>query len=463
VSAFRDSIRAISSTRKRHLALAEISRTERVAEEISTAAIGSDAPKASKDYNRVALSIQEKVIQSGGLTRQEARDAAWCLWETTPSLASSSLIVASIIKATEVSRRRQPFRALASSYMTSYAPDLPALETISALLARLAGGMGVPWAPLQNDINLFHSMEGPQNLARKAVERRMSPTEVLTSYGLGAVSAQSGFAKHCIAQALQRMRDGGEPRHDARLQWITSFALRNERDLLFQEHGPLVADALLLPFGSDTPEERVTDKFLTLLLRLFGDPRVHPVKWRRMESAAAIVRRWLTKQSLRQFFEVVDQVALDRMWKYRRAFWGAVYDQELILDAWVVFGPLGATAARRTFGKEISFATFDGGIADKGHAVLLLRIGRGVVAEWSHNGRCVIWTDAGSPGAPNLHEKIYDAGSLKAGNRSNSNLSDSIYAVTHGGADSYAWQSKVAAKIHQMTGVRISQNQYQVT
>jgi hypothetical protein len=96
-----------------------------------------------------------------------------------------------------------------------------------------------------------------------------------------------------------------------------------------------------------------------------------------MVEAAAIVRRWLTKQSLRQFLEVVGQTALARMWKHRGAFWGAVYDRGLISDAWVVFGPLGAAAARRTFGKEISFATFDSGSFEKGHAVLLLRIGRG--------------------------------------------------------------------------------------
>ena len=77
----------------------------------------------------------------------------------------------------------------------------------------LAGGMGKPWAPLHNDLNLFHFVEGPNNLARLAVERSISPTEVLTSYGLGALNAQSGFAKYCIARALEQMRDGKEPRH----------------------------------------------------------------------------------------------------------------------------------------------------------------------------------------------------------------------------------------------------------
>jgi hypothetical protein len=103
--------------------------------------------------------------------------------------------------------------------MTSYAPDRPAIDAISAVLVRNAHSMRKPWAQLQNDLNLFHFVEGPQNLARVAVERGTSPTEVLSAYGLGAVNAQSGFAKYCIAKALEQMRDGQEPRHDIRLQW----------------------------------------------------------------------------------------------------------------------------------------------------------------------------------------------------------------------------------------------------
>ena len=462
MSAFKASIRTLRTARLPVLPIPAITRTACEAEKIGSAASGSDLPKPSKNYNLVARGILEKVVTTGELTRREARDAAWCLWETMPALASSSPSVTSLIRATETSGRRQPFRALASSYMASYTPDRPRIEEISALLMRLAGGMGKPWAPLHNDLNLFHFVEGPNNLARLAVERSISPTDVLSGYGLGAVNAQSGFARYCIARALEQMRDGKEPRHLVRLQWVETFALRNGRELLFNEHGSLVADALLLPFGEITPEEGVTDKFLTVLLRLFGDPRLHPEKWIRMGNAAAIVRRWLTKQSLRQFLEVVNQVADDRMFKHRRAFWAAVYEKDLIPDAWVVFGPRGVDVARRAFGKEISFGTFSSGTVEKNQAVLLLRVGRGVVAEWSHNGRCIIWNDIEARGAPALHKKTYDAAALRAPNGESSNLSDPVFAITHSGAESYSWQTKVAGKLHQMTGVRISQSQYQV-
>jgi hypothetical protein len=218
----------------------------------------------------------------------------------------------------------------------------------------------------------------------------------------------------------------------------------------------------LIPFGDTAPAEDVTDKFSEVLRRLFGDPRMQPSKWARMREAAAIVRRWLTKQSLRQFLEVVDRIAVDRMWKHRRAFWGAVYDQGLISDAWVVFGPKGADVARRASGKDITFATVTGGIVATGHAVLLLRIGRGVVAEWSHNGRCIIWSDFEAPGAPALHAAAYDVAALRASNAATANLAGSVFAITHGRPESYHWQARVAEKLQQMTGVLVAQSRYQV-
>ena len=213
MTGLKASIQALRGTRNSTLRLPQITRTASLAEVFDVSVLGSEAPKPSKDYNLVAENILNKVIATGEMTRREALDAAWCLWETKPSLASNSSTLTSLVKATEDSNRKQPFRALASSYMTSYAPDRRAIEIISRVLMRLAGGMGKPWAHLQQDLNLFHPIEGPKNLAREAVERGLSPTQVLHDYGLGALNAQSGFAKYCIAEALEQMRDGREPRH----------------------------------------------------------------------------------------------------------------------------------------------------------------------------------------------------------------------------------------------------------
>ena len=181
-----------------------------------------------------------------------------------------------------------------------------------------------------------------------------------------------------------------------------------------------------------------------------------------MVEAAAIVRRWLTKQSLRQFLEVVGQTALARMWKHRGAFWGAVYDRGLISDAWVVFGPLGAAAARRTFDKEISFATFDSGSFERGTQSFCCVLVVASLRNGATTADDIIWNDAEARGAPKLYSSTYHASAHLVPKWRIPNLADPVFAITHSGADAYAWQSKVAGKLHQMTGVRISQSQYQV-
>ncbi|MET0968108.1 MAG: EH signature domain-containing protein [Tardiphaga sp.] len=424
---------------------------------------GSDAPRPGKDYNSIAAALLGRVNRTGELSRDDAQDAAWCLWETTPALASHPRILAAVIHAAEQSRGPQPFRALASSYLASFAPDRPGMAEAGRSLTRMAKRMGKPWAELQRELDLFDPVKGAAGLARVCVARGDPPAKVLRSYGLGALSRQLGLVRQCVAEAMQQMRERMPQDHQRRLEWVQQFAVRNARELLFEDQGPLVANALLLPFGDNTPPSAVSDSFLRLLLRLFGDPRLHPVRWARMPEATAIIQRWLTRQSLRQFLDVVDQVADDRMWRHRRAFWDAVYDRQLISDAWVVFGQDGASTARKAFGEEISFATFDRGSVQKGHAVLLLRIGRGVVAEWSHSGKCIIWDDSDAPGAPWLHAPSYQPASLRVSRKAAAVADSAPFVISHAKSDRYHWQGVVAEKIHQMTGVRLSQAEYQVS
>ena len=148
MSGFKASLRTLRTSRLPALPIPDITRTAREADKIGSAASESDSPSSSKNYDVIAKDLLKKVISTGELTRREARDAAWCLWETKPALALSSPTMTSLIKAAETSGRRQPFRALASSYLASYAPDRPRIEEISLLLTRLAGGMGKPWAAL---------------------------------------------------------------------------------------------------------------------------------------------------------------------------------------------------------------------------------------------------------------------------------------------------------------------------
>ncbi len=414
---------------------------------------GLEGQREGRDYDRIARELMSRLLAGESLTSRQLRDAAWCLWQTVTPLAETPETLRGALEGIENSTRKPPGRALASSFLYFFAPDRTGIPEASVTLCRVAERLGRPWAELQAEHALLDWRIGTANVARRALELRKSPTEVLADGGLRSRDALSGYVEACAAELLRQLATERDIPAPKRLALVKAVALNDRDQLIFAKHGPLVANALLLPFSNAEPHDDMKQQYLDLLLALFRDPRIHPGNWVRMEDAAAVARRWLTKQSLRQFLDIVDDVALQRMWFHRRKFWEAVYEADLIADAWVVFDHAGAQAARRAFGKEVSFATFDGGV-QAGHSVLLLRIGRGVVAEWSHNGKCNIWNDAEDRSAPALYRRSYSPHMLRS--HGDTSLDRSKFAVSHMSHEGpNSWQSKVAAKLHQMTGVRL--------
>ncbi|MEH2510160.1 hypothetical protein V1291_001514 [Nitrobacteraceae bacterium AZCC 1564] len=431
----------------------------RSAAKISDNAPGLAQPRSGTDYDAKAKMLQSKISKGQPLDARDARDGAWCLWITEPALADHPVILRAVLAAIEHSERKRPARALATSYLSSFAPRRAAVPDTSGTLMRIADRLGKPWDTLQSRYALFDHINGHENVARAAVVERTPPSSILQNSGLPAFDARSGFAKACAEAALKLIESGAEKDPEVCLDLVQRVALDEHQKLIFDDHGPLVANALTLHFETP-PRKSLQNRTIALLVSLFGDPRLPKSNWTRMPKAEEIVRRWLTELSLRQFLDIVDNLAIERMWKYRRAFWEAVLRSELIADAWVVFDPQGALAARRALGKAASFGTFDGSV-QTGQAALILRIGRGVVAEWSHNGKCVIWSDAERRDAPQLYLSRYTPATLRSPTASD-DLNRPVFAVSHVSPDTYAWQTKVAAKIHQMTNVRIQQSQYTV-
>jgi hypothetical protein len=161
--------------------------------------------------------------------------------------------------------------------------------------------------------------------------------------------------------------------------------------------------------------------------------------------------RWLAQATLEQFLKVVDRVAPKHPWDYRRAFWSAYIERRAVGNAWVAFGSSGTQIAKRLAddsGDALMrrFATVTGGSSD--HAVLLLRIGDLVVADWSHNGKLRIWRRS-NPNAPELNKSSYVAAELRA---------DPNFETVHLPPD--GWQSKTEAHIRKHTGIRLAEAEY---
>ena len=212
--------------------------------------------------------------------------------------------------------------------------------------------------------------------------------------------------------------------------------------------------AAIEPFGDTMPGKELRDRFLSFALKLLGDPRVNALRWQGCLKARDIACRWLTEQSLRQFFEVVGHVARPEHWNYRHAFWNALYEKNYIYDAWVVFDRYGAAEARRMFQGKISFATFNETV-QQGHAVLLLRIGSLIIAEWSHTGSCRIWDTSKGESGPQLYKNRYRKAELQAQVNP-----EGVFG--HYNPTGYFWQRKIADYLRSSCNIVLYKTDYQV-
>lgn len=234
---------------------------------------------------------------------------------------------------------------------------------------------------------------------------------------------------------------------------IIRWGSADGKTLVFESERRAMAHALLLPWrkqAAPLPLRREIERFL---LSAFKDPRLHPGQWGAVDDAAKIIiRRWLAENSLEQFLRVVDRVAPTYQWTHRRAFWNAYFKKGYVLDAWVAFGRDGAKLARSVAADRQE----DVGMAygelyrppNSKQAVLLLRIGDLLVADWSHLGSVRIWR-GGNDQAPQLYAPHYGTSSL----RHASDFEDTHDQHGH-------WQVQTHAFIERHTGIRLQRSAY---
>lgn len=420
-----------------------------------------DLRSANKDYDAISVVLVDSLSRGEQLTGRQARDGAWCLWTTKAAIAERAETLKPFLEQLRDLKHQRASRALALSYLISFHADRPGLSAVAGALRDLVTVMGEPFDVLHRKFRIFDEIEGPRRIGDASLAGRKSPREVLEENGLRMEQPLAGgYVEPCARRVLQRAADDHGLPALARLDFVQLIAVKSgTRQLNFPTHKGLVANALLLPYRGSYVEKTIKDQTLNFLISLegLGDPRTNSGNWVGMPDARDIAVSWLTEQALRQFLDVVEAVNPNENWPYRRRFWESMYDNGVIREAWVVLDHEGAGEARRRFGNNTRFGQFrSGGGVQAGHAVLLLRIGRGVCAEWSFSGQCRFWEDADHPGAPKLYQTSYDADFLRRGRRY-----APVLEIRHGShTGPNAWQHKAASQISAMTGERLSAREY---
>lgn len=395
-------------------------------------------------------------LVAGRLDQVSDRDwtrAAFALWHGEAPLAAEPRFLDPYLSRLDQRRRRREVSSLISAYLRAFVADLPSIRQVAAVLARLVLIWDWPWAGRQREHRLFDPERGPAALAQACLSDD-EPARILAELGLEHLHGQGLVLMAqlvAVANVEKALASGREP--DARLDRLLRWAV-DAGGVAPKLRGPL-ADALLRPWLSWPVPDQLKDRIQKFLLQHYGDPRTKPHHWAAAsDEARQVFRKWLARVALAQFLEVIDRLALDRQWKYRRAFWTAYFDRDWVWDARVAFGPGGADLARQLFGPDAPFATLVRGgrkPIDRNHAVLLLRLGDLVIADWSHNGRCAIWRE-GDREAPSLLRPRYNSDDI--------DWSSADQSWVHAGAANYAWQNNVRRFIAEKTGHALHQREF---
>jgi len=376
-------------------------------------------------------------------------------------LAQDTQFVAAYLKWIASGTSSIPLASLLIAFLRDYPSAINLFEYwragLEALLSQADSRRFSRLRHWREKTQLFKHLEqdGPLLFARGALssDATITANAYLTEAGLTGELGQKGFMLHAYSEMIDETRsvlDRGQNAAE-KLERLFAFSLHTKFDgsidFRFMEQRAKLTDALLLPFANKKASEINEQPIRDFLLKWLGDPRIRSAGWIGVhENAKQVMLSWLVKASLEDFFEILNSTA-DPIWHYRREFWQKYLDGGFIDQAWVALGRNAAEIGRRVFKSNKQYARLVK--ADANQSVLLMRIGGLTIAEWSHNGKCRIWTHRSADSdrnAPILYWVEYEAIELRAS-------SDEAY--THHGSAQNNWQSKVHNCVRNYTGIVI--------
>ena len=184
------------------------------------------------------------------------------------------------------------------------------------------------------------------------------------------------------------------------------------------------------------------------VLQEWQDPRIAgaDVRWRNIsDEARQIFTRWITKEDLRFFFDVVAKACNDPKFAYRKTFWLAYLERISFCR------PVLRRNAEHLFRRDSHAlqyyqdrrpAELKGGNKDQ-HA-FIIQMGNHTFVEFSTAGACYVYNNTSLPFE--LGDSEYYMDELRS-------QSWAEHRVIHSGSEKYSWQSKFASWLEYEIGI----------
>jgi hypothetical protein len=351
---------------------------------------------------RARINLLAAARTPGGVATAERRDlkhAPWLLWAKAAGLAEVPGIFDALYR--EAQRLGSVRRGLIEAWIANCDANHPSIETCGPLLEQLLGSRDDArlenWRRAQTRFHYFQVKIGPARVASAILNGSEPVAEIIKAAGLSEPArTTTGYARLVNAYLMKEL-----PAPLASAKGVTVFERAQafvvvDRALRFEEpesRGSL-ANSLLTPWvpGSRlSAGDGVRTHVQGFLLGRLGDPRTRQANWRHVDKVKTdIMRKWLSRASLKAFFDLIEDHAEDSF-IYRRAFWNAYLEAEKIDDSWLALGANVHAEARGVRELQGNFARLKGATGNQ--SVLLIRIGTVIFSEWSHSGSLRAWSE----------------------------------------------------------------------
>lgn len=300
--------------------------------------------------------------------------------------------------------------AMTSIYIGSYTPGAAHTRALATALTEAKDRIGARWRVLLERFpQLLDPVEAPIAVA-SAMQVMQDPWNELKAIGLRSPHG-SGLMDHANLAYVKLL----QPALHEREQLERLFAWLKPEGFSARAAGASEAiEAILQHWLNDQPPAGLLTFLTQSLVAFYGDPRVQRGgAWAGVrDDQLAIFMRWLTGENIRFFLDVVSAVEDSHMWEPRRRFWLGLHEQGRIDAAWVAFSDSAAKYARRIVSANggqntLSFGHQTAGGTRNSTSLLVLKIGRKIVVEGSHNYKIHVFRDTNTK-APKLYQRNYD-------------------------------------------------------
>jgi EH_Signature domain len=426
------------------------------------------------DDERLQREVHVVFAASGreGLQRKHIRHATRLFFSKPEPIAPVRELAGAVLKGVVKFKSRIGLFNLLDAYLDHFDLEDPLIGVLAKDLEVVCETW--PWKardPWPQAIRQFQLLK--PDVAPRAIASHILLTgqeTIKSSLGDASLAASSRpygkLAEACFQVAcVQVASRSGKLAQPEQLR-LTEWAGLDGKLLAYPSMWPEYAAALLAPFEQMRPSPAHQKTITQALIDFGGDPRIDRLKrWSQVQTrypaAVKTIRAWLTADTFRMFFDIVDRVLTDRpdMWRDRRRYWTRYLEGDAISEAWVVLGSSIAEEAERVARatSDNSYRMFGhlagGSARSPQHAALIMKIGDLIVVDWSHNGKWNIWRSS-DPRIPVLYRSKENRIKYWTADYDPHELMNApYYSGSHGSTGSWQWQ--VDQIIRNETGIRV--------